>query len=232
MRDRDDGARVLGQEALEPGDRLGVEVVRRLVQQQQVRRGQEQPAERDAPPLAAGQRRHVAVAVGQPQRVHRPVERGRRGSRRRRGRSAPAPCPARRAARRSRRRARRSCAEISLKRSSRSRSGRTPSSTLRRTSFAGSRSGSCGRKPTVAPAARSARPLDGLFDARHDPQQRRLPGAVRPEHPDLRARQERERDVVEHLPLGPVELRGPHHREDVVGRGHSPTLAPATETSA
>ena len=38
MRDRDDRALVLGEEALEPGDRLGVEVVRRLVEQQQVRR--------------------------------------------------------------------------------------------------------------------------------------------------------------------------------------------------
>ena len=36
--DGDDGARVVLEEALEPGDRLGVEVVRRLVEQQQVRR--------------------------------------------------------------------------------------------------------------------------------------------------------------------------------------------------
>ena len=38
VRDGDDGARVVGEEALEPGDRLGVEVVRRLVEQQQVGR--------------------------------------------------------------------------------------------------------------------------------------------------------------------------------------------------
>ena len=62
MRDRDDGALVVLEEALEPGDRLGVEVVRRLVEQQEVGRGEQQPAERDAPPLAAGERRDVAVA--------------------------------------------------------------------------------------------------------------------------------------------------------------------------
>ena len=37
---------------------------------------EQKPAERDAPALAAGQGRHVAVALGQPQRVHRAVERG------------------------------------------------------------------------------------------------------------------------------------------------------------
>ena len=61
--DGDDGARVVGEEALEPGDRLGVEVVRRLVEEQQVGRRQQQPAERDAAALAAGQRRDVAVAA-------------------------------------------------------------------------------------------------------------------------------------------------------------------------
>src|SRR3712207_8102596 len=40
-------------------DRLGVEVVRRLVEEKEVGRGEEQPAERHAPPLAARERRHV-----------------------------------------------------------------------------------------------------------------------------------------------------------------------------
>ena len=74
--DGDDGALVVGEEALEPGHRLGVEVVRRLVEEQQVGRGEQQPAQRHAAPLAAGERLDVAVAVGQPQRVHRAVERG------------------------------------------------------------------------------------------------------------------------------------------------------------
>ena len=56
----------------------------------------------------------------------------------------------------------------------------------------------------------------GLLAAGHDPQQRRLPGAVRPEHADLRPVEERERDVREHLPVGAVELVGPVHRVDVL----------------
>ena len=56
MGDRDDRALVLGEVALEPVDRLGVEVVRRLVEQQQVGRAQQQATERDAAALAAGER--------------------------------------------------------------------------------------------------------------------------------------------------------------------------------
>jgi hypothetical protein len=52
--DRHDGAGVLGQVALEPGDRLGVEVVRGLVEEQEVGRAEQQAAERDAAALAAG----------------------------------------------------------------------------------------------------------------------------------------------------------------------------------
>ena len=74
VRDGDDGARVLLQEPLEPGDRLGVEMVGRLVEQEQIRRLQQQPAERDTTALAAGQRRDVGVARRQPQRVHRELE--------------------------------------------------------------------------------------------------------------------------------------------------------------
>src|SRR6266545_1727600 len=43
VRDGDDGALVGLEEALEPGDRLGVEVVRRLIEQEQVGRGEQQP---------------------------------------------------------------------------------------------------------------------------------------------------------------------------------------------
>ena len=74
VRDGDDGARIVLEEALEPGDRLGVEVVGRLVEQQQVGRLQQQPAQRDAAPLAARERRDVGVRRRQPQRVHRELE--------------------------------------------------------------------------------------------------------------------------------------------------------------
>ena len=74
--DGDDGALVLLEVALEPADRLGVEVVGRLVEQQQVGRGQQQPAERDAAALAAGELGHVGVGGREAQRVHRGVELG------------------------------------------------------------------------------------------------------------------------------------------------------------
>ena len=71
----DDGARVHLQRPLQPGDRLGVEVVGRLVQEEQVGLGQEQPAERDPPSLAARQRAHVGVARWEPEGIHGDLER-------------------------------------------------------------------------------------------------------------------------------------------------------------
>jgi hypothetical protein len=59
-------AGVLVEEALEPGDRLGVEVVRRLVQQQQVGRAEQQAAQGDPAALATGERRDVGLGRRQP----------------------------------------------------------------------------------------------------------------------------------------------------------------------
>ena len=72
--DRHDRAGVLLQEPLEPVDRLGVEVVGRLVEQQQVGVAEEQPGERHAPLLAAGQGRDVGVVGRAAQGVHRDVD--------------------------------------------------------------------------------------------------------------------------------------------------------------
>src|SRR5262249_32281440 len=47
----------------------------------------------------------------------------------------------------------------------------------------------------------------------------------RAEHADLRAVQERQRDVRQHLPVGAVELVGAIHREDVLGAHEAPTIA-------
>ena len=70
--DRDDGAVVLVQVALEPRDRLGVEVVGGLVEQQQVGLREQQPAQRDAAPLATrelrARRRRRAAAAARPSR--------------------------------------------------------------------------------------------------------------------------------------------------------------------
>ena len=68
--DRDDGARIAAQMLLEPLHALGVEVVGRLVQQQQVRTLQQQPAQRNSAAFAAGQRGDVGVGGRTAQRVH------------------------------------------------------------------------------------------------------------------------------------------------------------------
>ena len=68
--DGDDGARVVLQEALQPVDALGVEVVRRLVEQQQVGMGEQQPAQRHPSALAARQRGDVGVVGRAAQGVH------------------------------------------------------------------------------------------------------------------------------------------------------------------
>ena len=74
VRDGDDRAGVVLQKPLEPGDRLRVEMVRRLVEQQEIGRLQQQPAQRHAAALAARQRRDIGVRRRQAQRVHRQLE--------------------------------------------------------------------------------------------------------------------------------------------------------------
>ena len=72
--DGDDRALELGEVPLEPPHALGVEMVRGLVEEQHVGLGEEQPAERHAAPLAARDLRHVGVARGEAERVHREVD--------------------------------------------------------------------------------------------------------------------------------------------------------------
>ena len=76
MGDDQDGARIVAQMAFEPMHGLGVEMVGRLVEQQQLRLLEKQPAERDAAPLAAGELRHVGVVGRTAQRVHRQIDLG------------------------------------------------------------------------------------------------------------------------------------------------------------
>ena len=71
---RDDGARIFLEIALEPGDGFGVEVVRRLIEQQHVRRGEQQAAQRDAALLAAGERGDLRFPRRQAQRVRGDLE--------------------------------------------------------------------------------------------------------------------------------------------------------------
>ena len=197
MGDGQDRARVLGQVLLEPLHALGVEVVGRLVEQQQVGLLEQQLAQRDPAPLAAGQVGDRLVARRAAQRVHRLLD-------------AAVELPALgvldllhqlallgqqrvevgvRLAHRGR---------DLLEPGQRSRAGRRPRP---RRSRAPSWS-----RPAAAPAAAGrpwrpgasvASPLDALVEAGHDLQHARLAGAVRADHADLRAGQERQRDVVE-----------------------------------
>ena len=74
MGDGDDRARIGLQVMLEPGHRFRVEMVGRLVEEQQVGLLQEQAAERHAAALAARERRHRRLGGRAAQRVHRELE--------------------------------------------------------------------------------------------------------------------------------------------------------------
>ena len=74
MGDDHDRALVLAQRTLQPGDALGVEVVRRLVEQQQVGLLQQQAAQRHAAPLSAREVRHRALGWRAAQRVEGDVD--------------------------------------------------------------------------------------------------------------------------------------------------------------
>ena len=70
MGDRDNSSRVTLEVLLEPVHTLSIEVVGRLIQQQQTRCLQQQFAQRHSALLATGQHRDVRVAVWAPQCVH------------------------------------------------------------------------------------------------------------------------------------------------------------------
>jgi hypothetical protein len=69
--DGDHRALVAGQMLLQPLDALGVEVVGRLVQEQDRGLLEEQPGKRDAAPLAAGQLVHNLVGRRAAEGIHR-----------------------------------------------------------------------------------------------------------------------------------------------------------------
>ncbi len=227
MRDRDDGARVRLQMVLEPRHRLGIEMVGRLVEQQQVRRLQQQAAQRDTPPFAARQRRDVALTRRQPQRVHRhlhlrievPGPRGLdpilqlallvEGLFHLLGRQLLAE-PGRDRI-------------VGLEQCTNGRDAfvDVPAHVLvsvqRRLLRKMADGDALGRKRLA---------LHVGVQAGHHPQQRALAGAVQSEHADLGAGQERQPDVVEHDMVGLVHLAQPLHGVDELRHGTS-TARPA-----
>ena len=216
VRDGEHGAGVVVQEPLEPGHRLGVEVVGRLVEQQQVGRRQQQAAQRDPAPLAAREVGHLGVGGRQPQRVHGDVQH-------------PVEAPGVGAVD--------AVLHLALLVEQRlhlvvghrlGEAGGDLVVAVEQRPLLGDAvldvaahvlglvelgllgqvpDGRAGRDPGLA--------VRGLVQAGHDPKQRGLAGAVRAEHADLRAGQERERDLAQHLPLGAEELVRPVHGVDV-----------------
>ena len=72
----DHGAFVPLEVVLQPGDGLGVEVVRRFVEEQDVGALEEKPAEGDPPPLAAGQDIHQSFPRRTTEGIHRHFQAG------------------------------------------------------------------------------------------------------------------------------------------------------------
>ncbi len=199
MGDRDDRPLVLGQVLLEPRHRLGVEVVGGLVEQQQVRRAQEQPAQGHAPALAAGEGADVRVGRGQAQGVHRVFELGL---------EVPGVGGFD---------LRLDLAEL-LGRLVGVVGGQLVEAVEQRLGLRDAvldvapdvlalvQVGLLLEHPDGRPGGERGLAAVLLIDAGHDPQQRRLARAVVAEHADLRARREGERDVLEHRLVRRVEL--------------------------
>ena len=208
--DRDDRAAVVAQVLLEPRHRLGVEVVGRLVEQQQVGLAQQQPAQRDPAALAAGELRDVGVRRWAAQRVHRDLERR-------------VEVPA--------------VDGVDLLLDAGELVGGLVAVVHRQLVEAVEQRADLGDPVLDVALDVLGRVELGLLleqaDGRvrrqlghavelgvepgHDPQQRRLAGAVVAEHADLRPGQERQRDVRQHLAVGRVAPREPVRGEDVLG---------------
>ena len=74
--DDQDRARIVAQVPFQPGDALGVEMVGRLVEQQQFGLLEQQLAQRDAAPLAARELGDVGIVRRAAQRIHRQIDLG------------------------------------------------------------------------------------------------------------------------------------------------------------
>ncbi len=221
--DGDDRTLVLPEEAFEPGHRLGVEVVGGFVEQQQIGSGQQEATQRDSAAFTAREHCDIRITRWEPQGIHRDVDR-------------PLEIPS----------SRRFDLLLQL--------GLLLTQLLvvgvgirpPRQHFVVAFEKSRGLTHAVHDVAehvlvriqlrllveqsgREARGQPGLAGvpvvlARHDPQQARLPGPVGPQHADLRARIERQIDVLEDLPVGRMKARKTAHGEDEL-MGHGPKVA-------
>ena len=219
MRDGDDRARVLGEVPLEPRDGLGVEVIRRLVEEQQVRLLEQDLAQRDAALFAARDLRDVRVRRRQAQGVHRDLE-------------LPVELPGVRGLDRVldalvlghdllalglRELLGQLLVELleALEQAARLRDAflDVAEDVLRRVEPR-----VLGEEPDARALGRERLAGEVLLDARHDLQQRRLAGAVQAEDADLGSGKERQIDALENLALRRHDLPQIDHRVDVLVR--------------
>ena len=209
--DGDHGALVLGEMTLEPFHRLGVQVVRRLVEQQQVRLAEQQAAERHATALAARERRDRRVARRAAQRVHRvldhAVEVPRVGG-------VDLLLQARELVRRLLGVVGRELVEALHERAQRPDAVEDVFADVARLVedrlLLEHADAGAGRERGVA--------AELLVAARHDRQQRGFARPVVAEHADLGAVHEGQRDVLEHLAVGGMDLRQLVGLKDVLAR--------------
>ena len=207
------------EEPLEPGHRLGVEVVGRLVEQQQVGRLQQQPAQRDAAALAARQRLRPGVRRRQPERVHRHLEP--RVEVPGVGRVDAVLEPGLLVEHLLHRLGRHLLAELHVDGvvAVEQRPGLgdalfdVAADVLVRVELRLLR-----QEADRHPLAREGLAVEVGVEPGHDPEQRRLAGAVEAEDADLGAGEEREPDVAKNLVVGLVDLAEPFHGVDELWR--------------
>ena len=198
VRDEDDRRVDRLELALEPLEALDVEVVRRLVEEEQVGIARERARERGARQLAAGERaeRPVEVVVGEAEAAQRPRRRDRARPSRPRARAAPAPRSSGAASRRRGRR--RPSPARAAAAPPRPRAGRErPRARTRAASGRLERRALVVERDRACPSANASSPpwIDVSPDDRA--QQRRLAGAVRPGEREAVPALDRERDAVE-----------------------------------
>ena len=223
MGHRDHRPRVLVQRALEPRDGLGVEMVGRLVEQQQVGPREQQAAQGDAASLTAGENRHVGVPRRQTQRVHRDLEG-----------PLEVPGPGRVDLRLEVRLLGEQRVDVGIGLAE-SRAdlvepvhqgldltdtlGHVARDVLGRVEL-----GLLGEVPDAEPGGQAGFTGEAVVLARHDPQQRRLARSVGTDDADLRPRVEGQVDSLEDLAVRRVEAPEIAHGEDELWR-HGPSVS-------
>ena len=221
MGHRHHGAGVGGQEVLEPGHRLGVEVVGGLVEEQQVGALEQEPAERDTAALATREGGHVLLARGTAQRLHGHLDG-----------ALELPGAGRLDV----------FLELALLRQQglhlvlaellgearahrleaieQGLCGGHPLDHVAAHVLGGIELGLLGQKADAHALGRPGLAVELGLEPGHDPEQRRLAGTVEAHHADLGARQEGERDFLQHLATAGIGLGQAVGDEDVLISGH------------